>query len=462
MRPVRLIALSSMLLACGAAVAVFGLSTPAASEQPGTPMNSGAVPGEHPLIVHEWGTFTSFSGSDGVNLEFRPLVDNDLPRFVNTLRPSLELSFSKQSIRSIQRMETPVTYFYTPVEKDVTVSVGFPEGLLTEYFPPVREVRPSEQITVPSFTDSLQLRPDVVLKNGFLNWGQVHLIPPESLRAHVADEELARRIGRHVEDLLVEPASAFPHYDEARNTDSAIVQVRTGEAPHTLDYFEKFLFYRGLGNFELPLRLSELAGGAFELVNSGDTPVRSLFLVTVQGEEVRFVQHAAVAPGSTVSLRQTETVSDINALAESVVAALVQEGLYLKEAQAMVACWRSSWFGEQGTRLLYMVPTPVTESLLPLQITPQPDELVRILVGRMEIMPRSQEEKMLELVRTSAAVRPAEVTEGITFTSPSLEALVAMGRLAEPALARVRHISQDQQVRAEAQKLIGELQSLQQ
>jgi len=26
------------------------------------------------LTVHEWGTFTSFSGSDAVKLEFRPLV----------------------------------------------------------------------------------------------------------------------------------------------------------------------------------------------------------------------------------------------------------------------------------------------------------------------------------------------------------------------------------------------------
>ncbi|HIK92924.1 MAG TPA: hypothetical protein EYG03_13225, partial [Planctomycetes bacterium] len=34
------------------------------------------------LVVHEWGTFTNFSGSDGVKLEYRPLVDNDLPDFV--------------------------------------------------------------------------------------------------------------------------------------------------------------------------------------------------------------------------------------------------------------------------------------------------------------------------------------------------------------------------------------------
>ena len=36
------------------------------------------------FVVHEWGTFTNFSGSDGVNLEFRPLATNDLPRFIMT------------------------------------------------------------------------------------------------------------------------------------------------------------------------------------------------------------------------------------------------------------------------------------------------------------------------------------------------------------------------------------------
>ena len=41
-----------------------------------------AVLANKPLVVHEWGTFTSFSGSDGVRLEYRPLLDEDLPYFV--------------------------------------------------------------------------------------------------------------------------------------------------------------------------------------------------------------------------------------------------------------------------------------------------------------------------------------------------------------------------------------------
>src|SRR5690349_7076029 len=70
------------------------------------------------LIVHEWGTFTSFAGSDGVSLEFRPLVTNDLPRFIMTptRQPGSPASaFLKEQYVAFQRMETPVTYFYTDV-----------------------------------------------------------------------------------------------------------------------------------------------------------------------------------------------------------------------------------------------------------------------------------------------------------------------------------------------------------
>ena len=122
------------------------------------------------LIVHEWGTFTSFSGSDGVKLEFRPLVENDLPRFVGTTLPSWNDMLSKRSIRAIQRMETPVTYFYTPVERDVSVKVNFPQGLLTEYFPPVIEHAPKQE--APSFFGIGDRRalPDIPLKDGMLDW----------------------------------------------------------------------------------------------------------------------------------------------------------------------------------------------------------------------------------------------------------------------------------------------------
>src|SRR5690606_11882221 len=100
--------------------------------------------------------------------------------------------------------------------------------------------------------------------------------------------------------------------------------------------------------------------------------------------------------------------------------------------------WRSSWFGEEGTRLLYMVPGAITDQLLPLHVEPRPDEMVRVLVGRMEIMPASQEREILELVTHSAVTRSRiGEDQAQTFRSPVMKHLHAMGRLAEPALVRV-------------------------
>ena len=415
------------------------LAAPAAAEDP-------------PLVVHEWGTFTSFSGSDGVKLEFRPLVGNDLPRFVNELTPSIARLLSKPNIRAIQRMETPVTYFYTPVERDVSVSVEFPDGLLTEFYPPVSACRPAmPPQTFPPPADP----PAVPTTGGLLDWGRVHLIPTETLRPPLADEELSRRFGRELERRLAPPADGFPHYDEARATDSAIVRVRRGVGAAALDHFEKFLFYRGLGNFDLPVTAREAADGTFELTNAGGLPVRSVFHVHVDGEAVRFRRHDAAGPGETLRLDLPEEATDLAALSAAMTASLVAEGLYEKEAAAMVACWRSSWFGEPGSRVLYMVPQAATDELLPLHVSPEPTETVRVLVGRIELMSSAKEREILNLVSRSAAARPADATT--PFESPSLPALASLGRMAEPALMRAKHLSDDPRLKTEADRLVVEL-----
>src|SRR5689334_7644187 len=70
----------------------------------------------HGLVVHEWGTFTSFQGGDGVLQPWRPLVTSQLPSFVyNWNRPGLNRQPAgalaaqfglKSVVTSLQRMET--------------------------------------------------------------------------------------------------------------------------------------------------------------------------------------------------------------------------------------------------------------------------------------------------------------------------------------------------------------------
>jgi len=105
------------------------------------------------------------------------------------------------------------------------------------------------------------------------------------------------------------------------------------------------------------------------------------------------------------------------------------EGLYEKEARAMVKTWESSWFAEQGTgtRLLYTVPRRVTDTILRLKITPTPDETVRVVVGRIDVLTPEQESKL-------AAMLPRAGVAGIT-TQEAREAQ-ALGRCLRPDLQR--------------------------
>src|SRR5437762_4301434 len=80
------------------------------------------------LVVHEWGTFTSIAGKDGVALEWRPLNGSaDLPKFVHTMdKAGLGLRHqTKADLTASVRMETPVLYFYPNQEMNISAEVGF-------------------------------------------------------------------------------------------------------------------------------------------------------------------------------------------------------------------------------------------------------------------------------------------------------------------------------------------------
>ncbi len=423
------------------------------------------------FVVHEWGTFTNFSGSDGVQLEFRPLVDHDLPEFVvdRAMQAGSSNPWSKARIRVLQRMETPVTYFYTDREREVSVRVRFPQGLLTEFFPPVQAMQPAFQWNQPE-----------PVSNSVLDWGRVWLIPTDHVRTHIPESELAKRIDRVVHNRLLERVSGDNHYADARDTDSAIVHVSRPPDPKRPlapvgQFFEKFLFYRGVGNFRLPLTLKASGDSVFELTNTGADEIRQLFLVNMQGKQLRFAHYDRIVPGEHLTLRQPTTAASLEQLGAAVVKSLVAERLYEKEAQAMVKTWQSSWFGEEGTRLFYVLPGRMTDELLPLELEPRPDETIRVMVGRMEIMTPETEQQIMELVRQSAtdrahlsaqaaiARKAAESSSNAQPTEPPRHvipaAIVAMGRLAEPALVRVRHIAREASVRHEASVLLSELQA---
>src|SRR5262245_31557869 len=82
------------------------------------------------FVVHEWGTFSTFSGSDGAYLKFNP-DDRGLPEFVYN-RHRYEKGGLPDAFVSL---ETPVTYFYSDRDRTASVQVEFVKGLMTDWYP---------------------------------------------------------------------------------------------------------------------------------------------------------------------------------------------------------------------------------------------------------------------------------------------------------------------------------------
>src|SRR5262245_32252826 len=82
------------------------------------------------LVVHEWGTFLAMNGSDGLALDGMYHEEHALPAFVHARsRDQLRLR------SAILKGETPVIYFYTARSQKLRVTVRFPRGVWTQWYP---------------------------------------------------------------------------------------------------------------------------------------------------------------------------------------------------------------------------------------------------------------------------------------------------------------------------------------
>ena len=331
------------------------------------------------LTIHEWGTFTSIAGRDGRAIDWSPLAGStDLPSFVEHFRDGR----FKIGLRGTVRMETPVLYFYDSREQQVSVKVSFAKGVITEWYPHATRVEPTANL----FDGSLyQAHAD-----GSIAWDAVTVSP--SLTAEFPRE-----------------AQDSPYYS-ARQTSATPLRVGTP----TGEQQEKFLFYRGVSTFRVPLSAKLTAEGKVRLQNDAAKAIPNTILFERRGEQVGYRIAGAIAKEAVLDPPQpTGNVAD---LARELVGMLVAQGLYMDEAQAMVETWRGSWF-EEGSRLIYVVPAEFVNEILPLEIHPAPAEIARVFVGRLELV----------TPRTSNAVETA-------FAAHDNATLEKYGRFLEPIL----------------------------
>lgn len=243
-------------------------------------------------------------------------------------------------------------YFYSPKELTCNGRISFPQGEITEYYP---------------MPDLPGIPVRAIERKG------VELLP-----------------GRAV-NLPMEKGSN--HYYRARATESVPLRVWKG---NVVAQHEKFLFYRGVGTFAMPLSVQ---------VSADKVAMRQAVTPGI-GEVTLFESRNGRASFLRSGLQSSSGVVD----------RLLPDGSVesLKRDLEMLARRPRPLSEGKGFRVFYVLPRQQTDAILPLAITPKPTKLVRVLVGRMETMtPEAAQEivRLLTRLKRVPGTQNAEVSE---------------------------------------------------
>ncbi len=335
------------------------------------------------LIAHEWGTFTTIAGETGQAVEWLPINGpSELPSFVEHFRGT---GF-KVGLGGTIRMETPVLYFYSTHDTNVDVGVSFAHGLITEWYPHASKVEPAE-----TNNDAVLYQRE---KSGSISWKSVRVQPSG--------------------ERNFPTASGPSHYYEARATQASPLRVSAKDGEQR----EQFLFYRGVSVAPAPISALVLPDGRVEAMNHSADEIPILILFERRGDRVGFREFESLRAGAILDPPKLD--SSLDSLLPSLEASLVSAGLYQDEAHAMLESWKDSWF-EEGSRLIYIVPRSFVDKTLPLTIEPQPADVQRVFVGRMELLtPTTQ-----NAIETAAAAHDkATLAKYGRFLAPMIEEML--------------------------------------
>ncbi len=369
------------------------------------------------LAVHEWGTFTTVAGVDGRAIDWLPLGGpSDLPCFVEHFNSdplvkvlpngsrigpggaSTNVAYgdARRGMAARVRMETPVLYFYSNRDTTVRVRVRFHRGLMTEWYPPA--------VVSQAAVSAATLRnPN---ESSVIEWPSVRVSP------------------------TAQPA--FPlergasHYYAARSTDAAPLSVG--------DQHERFLFYRGVADFDASLSAAVDGDGRIVLKNVSDAEIPAVVLFERRGARLGFRVVGRLSGDRTVAPPSLDgSFDDLRSTLEQT---LVANGLTAREASAMVETWRDSWF-EEGTRVFYIVPRRTVDEILPLEIAPAPSHVTRVFVGRMEVLTPAT----VQTVRTAVGAHDQEtLARYARFLGPIADRILS--ETADAAMsARIRDVT---------------------
>lgn len=321
------------------------------------------------LIVHEWGTFTTLSASDGRPLSGLYVDASRLPAFVHGI-PYFNYDAASgwapiSKLRNVTvKMETPVLYFYSPAAVDVEVKVDFKGGTISQWYPQCHECEAAPTGPYVDFAAAPYA--------GHISWKATVLAP-----------------GAQNAYTTAGSGQETSEWTAPRNVASNLLRGENGE-------YERFLFYRGLGNFASTVKLAFLDDTLFTVSNEGDENLPWVMVYDRPHEGAATMAPAAtwyqgpLAAHAKLTLTRGKPATQYDQATmspmDSLVQHLVQAGLNLDEARALQNTWFTGYFIESGLKAFWILPRAQVDRILPLSITPAPEDIQRVIVGRSEIL----------------------------------------------------------------------------
>lgn len=334
---------------------------------------------EDKLVVHEWGTFTTLHGSDGKQLSGLYIEEEHLPPFVyshtsladdinDTIYRGKDQYLIKPENVTV-KMETPVLYFYSDKSTKVSLQVDFPNGSISQWYP-----QRSKGDETPVVGGGARAHVDFKIPyKGWINWENVEVLAPN------ASQPLTPPQNQEIKTWVI-----------PRNTDANKVKVN-GET-------EKFLFYRGLGNFSVPLEI--------KFDNDNELNIKNLYIKNIsylfvyekkENGNVNIWWTGSLGKDETKKIDISKNLSiDTDIKFKEFEKSLMDAGLYEREAKAMLSTWEESYFKKPGFRVFWIVPVEEVDKLLPIKIEPRPTEIKRVFVGRSDILTPTFERTLVE------------------------------------------------------------------
>jgi hypothetical protein len=348
--------------------------------------DSSAVSPVGAYAIHEWGTLTSFQGSDGVAVAGAVVPEEALPGFV--VRDEAAAGGGAPT----WRVQAPALYVHAETPGRLEVGVEVSDGRVLAAWPPPTSSAGSESAAA----------------RGRIAW---------SVEVGAAASALAP------------VATSGSVWEPLRGVDAAVM--------HGGGASERFLYYEAQdagGGAQLPVAVTSADSETITAVNAApgegaDRVIPMAWYVWVHegGGLIASLGPIEVTRSFIRLPTPKETDVDVFELTAraGVLAGLESLGLHADEASALVDAWDHSVFRTPGRRLIYVMPPAWAAARVSLALEPPPTEQVRVWLGRVEFMLPSDEAALLADLRAQRAA-------GATVTA----AAATLGPFAAAKLAR--------------------------